>query len=82
MKMYFKPDFSINGKLVEIKGSHFKSKTGKWCCPYDHAKDKNAEAKNDCAIKNNVAIWYKEDYTQYINWFAKTYSKADFRIKK
>ena len=79
---YYIPDFSINGKLVEIKGPQFKSKTGKWCCPYDHTKDKNAEAKYDCAIKNSVAIWYKEDYTKYIDWFAKTYSKADFKIKK
>lgn len=61
---YYKPDFEVEGKYVEIKGDQF-FKNGKMICPF-HKKDDTPEdierrnglfeAKHQCMIKNNVLI--------------------------
>lgn len=55
----YKPDFRINGQLVEIKGDHFfenHNKKLKMICPYDRSKDDLYEAKHQCMLANNVKI--------------------------
>lgn len=75
---YF-PDFSLNGQLIEIKGSQFLTEDGRWQNPYDHSLDAIMEAKHQCALQNNVKILYKDDYQQYLDWFkAAGYKKEDF----
>ena len=83
---YF-PDFSVNGKLYEIKGQQFLNKTdGTWKNPYKNKKwtkreceDNNNlyKAKYNCAIKNKVNIIYDCDkYKKYvINKYGKNFIK-------
>ena len=55
----YKPDFRINGQLVEIKGDHFfenHNKKLKMICPYDRSLDDLYEAKHQCMLANNVKI--------------------------
>lgn len=52
------PDFSVDGRLVEIKGKCFLKSDGTWQNPYNHSLDDLYEAKHQCAIKNNVEIIY------------------------
>ena len=49
----------VNNELHEIKGLHFfinRNPLNEMCNPYNHKKDKIAEAKHQCMIKNNVII--------------------------
>lgn len=55
-KHYYFPDFSIDGKLIEIKGSHFFKEDGTMCNPFDHTQDELFEAKHQCGLINNVAF--------------------------
>lgn len=52
---YYYPDFSVNGELVEVKGSQF-FEDGKMINPYNRKEDSLYEAKRQCALKNNVTI--------------------------
>lgn len=62
------PDFEVNGKLVEIKGSHFLKEDGTWQNPFDHSLDGLYEAKHQCAIANEVEIIYDKDCKEILKW--------------
>lgn len=74
---YYIPDFMINGKLYEIKGSHF-FKEDKMICPFDSNIDDLYEAKHRCMIKNNVEIIMNCD--KYIKYVAEKFGQ-DFLSK-
>ena len=57
-KHYYFPDFLIDNKLIEIKGSQFLDNTGK-------LKDK---AKQKCMDDNNVIMWTYDDIKQYLTY--------------
>ena len=78
---YYFPDFRINGQLVEIKGLQFfedKDPTKKMINPYDSSRNELAEAKHQCALQNNVAIWTETDYTQYVEYVKNNYDITAF----
>lgn len=78
---YYFPDFCINGQLVEIKGLQFfedKDPTKKMINPYDSSRNELAEAKHQCALQNNVAIWTETDYTQYVEYAKNNYDITAF----
>lgn len=60
----YKPDFEVNGQLLEIKGDHFfenRDVIQKMICPYDRSKDDLYEAKHQCMLANNVKILTYKD---------------------
>ena len=62
----YHPDFIINNTYYEIKGNQFfedRNPSKRMICPYNRSeeKDKAAEAKHQCMIKNNVKILTEED---------------------
>lgn len=67
-RTYF-PDFEIDGKLFEVKGSHF-IKDGKIWNPFTKDFD---EAKTKCMNDNNVNIITGSDIKKYINYFTHKY---------
>lgn len=67
-RTYF-PDFEIEGKLFEVKGSHF-IKDGKIWNPFTKSFD---EAKTKCMNDNNVNIITGNDIKKYINYFTHKY---------
>lgn len=76
---YF-PDFLVNNKLQEIKGSHFFEDhdiNKKMINPFDSSLNGLFEAKHQCMIKHNVNILTENDYNQYIDYVNKKYT-ADF----
>jgi len=81
----YMPDFKVNEQLVEIKGSHLVKEDGTWQCPYDHKMDGQAEAKHQCALKNNVRIMYEDEYQKFIKYvedkYGRTYLKQFKNIK-
>ena len=80
---YYIPDFKVNDILYEIKGDQFLNENSEWCCPYDHDYDAIYEAKRQCALKNNVIIFYSKDYQKYVDWFTEQgYKKEDFKFNK
>lgn len=54
------PDFEVEGKLIEIKGSQFLVKD-KMVNPYDRNQNGLYEAKHKCMLENNVKFLFKED---------------------
>ena len=73
---FFMPDFEIDGKLVELKGDQFLKEDGTWQCPWDHSRDSLYEAKHQCAIRNNVEVWTKNDYMRFIAYVEQNYGKS------
>lgn len=73
---FFMPDFEIDGKLVELKGDQFLKEDGTWQCPWDHIRDSLYEAKHQCAIRNNVEVWTKNDYMRFIDYVEQNYGKS------
>jgi len=79
---YYMPDFEVDGQLVELKGSCFRTDIGTWQNPFDHSKDLFVETKHQCALANNVKILYTEDYVFYTDWFVSNgYKKTDYLLK-
>ena len=78
---YYFPDFEIAGQLVEIKGLQFfkdKNPNEVMINPYDSSKNEQAEAKHQCAIKNNVLIWTEKDYNKYTDYVIANYNIESF----
>ena len=74
MRKYF-PDFSVDGKLYEIKGEQFISKNGTFQNPFDHSKDASSELKRQCMIKNRVQLLRKKDMKKYLEYVNEKYGK-------
>ena len=75
-KKYF-PDFSVNGKLFEIKSAFFfedRDDTKKFIDPYNGNLDL-ADAKWDCMMKNNVEIISTTKIKPYIDYVETKYGK-------
>lgn len=74
-KHAYEPDFSIEGKLVEVKGDHFFKEDGTMQNPFDHSQDVLYEAKHQCILKNNVEIWRHKQYDVYLKYVEEKYGK-------
>lgn len=80
-KHVYKPDFIIDGKLIEIKGDHFFNEDGTMRNPFDSTQDALYEAKHQCGLSHNVEFWTSEKYSKYIDWFIDSgYNLTDFCI--
>lgn len=81
---YF-PDFEIENKIFEVKGSHFFNEKGLMICPFDRAKDGLFQAKQQCGIKNNVIFITRKEIIPALDYMENTYGKnwkEIFKIKK
>lgn len=65
---YYYPDFRVEGKLVEIKGSMFFNDRGE---PFDPYTKLSWLDKYNCMLYNNVTI--VTDYNQYLQYITNTY---------
>ena len=72
---HYQPDFLIGKDLVEIKGDQFLNSDGTWKNPYDNKLNYIYEAKHQCALKNNVKIFYEKQYKKYIDYIKFKYGK-------
>ena len=82
--LYF-PDFEMNDKIFEVKGSHFFNEDGLMICPFDRSKDKIYQAKQQCGIKNNVIFITRKEITPALDYMESKYGKRwkeIFKIKK
>lgn len=71
-KHYYCPDFIVDGKYQELKGTQF-FENGKMINPYDRSMDGLYEAKHQCMIANNVDII--TDCTKYLDYVEEKYTK-------
>ena len=66
----YHPDFKINGRLVEVKGSHFFNDEGILYCPFARNKpdisirDGNAKIKYQLMLEHKVIILVNGDLTK------------------
>lgn len=74
-KHYYFPDFVVNGKLVEIKGSQFVNADGTWSNPFDSSRDYLLETKYQLLLKNNVEIIYQNDILKYVDYVLSKYGQ-------
>lgn len=65
---YYYPDFRVEGKLVEIKGSMFFNDQGE---PFDPYTKLSWQDKYNCMLCNNVTI--VTDYNQYLQYITDIY---------
>jgi len=79
---HYIPDFIINGKIIEVKGDHFRNKdtgTLKPCFSHDSKNNKLSDdelsykedfsiRKYQCAIDNGVEFWYKKECQNAIDY--------------
>ena len=73
---YYFPDFKINNsELVEIKGDHFFTDSGKMCNPYDHSQDDLYEEKHLCGLRNGVKFLKSNDLKYIFDYLNNTYGK-------
>ena len=73
---YF-PDFIVNGKYYEIKGSQFFDGTGNLVNPFDPSINEQWKYKLQCMKDNNIAII--TDCTEFIRYVCLTYGKEYIR---
>ena len=71
---YF-PDFKYKEQLIEIKGDQFFKEDGSMQNPFDHSQDRKYENKHQCALKNNVIIWNKQNIRFALNYVVQKYGK-------
>lgn len=79
------PDFDVNGKLYEIKGTHFWKNDGTMICPYDSRKNELYEAKHQCGLKNGVTFLTIKEIKPYIEYIKEKYGKGylnNFKVYK
>lgn len=74
-KRTYYPDFLFEGKLIEIKGTHFFKEDGTMQNPFDHSKDALFEAKHQCGLRHGVLFWGKEDVQFALNYMEQEYGK-------
>ena len=83
-KTYFYfPDFEVNGKTYEIKGSQFFKDDGTMFNPYLHTQDGKFEAKHQCALQHGVIFITKSEIKPYLKYMQTTYGnkwQSKFRI--
>ena len=75
---YF-PDFKIDGKYYEIKGTQFfkdKDISKEMINPFNRKLDGLAKAKHQCMIKNNVIILTENEYNFYLKYVKKNYGRT------
>lgn len=80
---YF-PDFYINEKLYDIKGTQFFNENNEFIDPYGKNNEK-AKAKYQCMIDNNVIILRFDDIKPILNYIKEKYGcdyLKQFKIKK
>ena len=81
---YYIPDFSISGKLVELKGDQYFSSNRTMIYPYNTKKlsgtwipmtddekrfmDDLYERKHQCGLANNVSFWCIDDVQHYLDY--------------
>lgn len=83
IKHYYRPDFIIEEKIVEVKGEQFFDEKGKMICPYTKKLDDETrekvndlyEAKHQCMIQNGVMILTSKDYLKYLKYVKEKYGK-------
>jgi hypothetical protein len=63
-------DFWINGKLVEIKGDHFKNNKNQFESPYNNneTNTQNMLAKQKIIKEKGIEVWYEKDCEMYIQY--------------
>ena len=83
----YTPDFSINGKLVEIKGNHYFKENGTMRSPYTrlHRDSKELtyeekeymddlyERKRQCGLEHGVEFWKESDCKKYLSYITEMY---------
>ena len=76
-KHYYHPDFIINNKIYEVKGTHFISEDGTYRQPFDKSgeKDELYEAKHQCMIKNGILVISGDEIKFYLDYVEKKYGK-------
>ena len=83
-KHNYYPDFTINGKLVEIKGGQFWKSDGTMCYPFNTKKadgkyvdldpkeraflDDIYERKHQCGLSHGVEFWKQSDCQKYLDY--------------
>lgn len=74
---YYHPDFLLktSNQLVEIKGDQFFKEDGTMKNPFDQNQDIVYEAKHQCMLQHNVKILRSNEYSQYLEYVQKKYSK-------
>lgn len=70
---YF-PDFCIENKLYEIKGTQFFNESGEFIDPYKNNMLK-AKCKYQCMLDNNVKILKEEDIKPILKYITEKYGK-------
>lgn len=71
-KIRYFPDFKIQDKIYELKGSHF-FENGKLINPYNREEDDLYECKHQCMKRNDVIILKSEDMTPLITYINTKY---------
>ena len=81
----YHPDFRVNGKLYEVKGSQFIKENGEFQNPYDHTLDYIYEAKRNCAVENNVVILSLKEILPILRYISEKYGPeyiSQFKTKQ
>ena len=79
---YYHPDFIINNKIYEIKGSQFIKDDGTYRNPYDKSgnQDELYEAKHQCMIKNNINIISDNEIKPFLQYMKNKYGKKWYLV--
>ncbi len=75
------PDFKYKNQLIEIKGDFFKQDS-EWIHPFDSSLTPVMQAKQQCALENNVQIWYYKDIQFALDYVVQKYTKDYLQLFK
>lgn len=88
VKHSYHPDFRVENRYVEIKGSHFFNTDGtmrnpwknrNWTEEQKKKSDEIYEAKHQCMLENHIEILSSDDYKKYNTYVEKKYGKQFLR---
>lgn len=75
------PDFKYKNQLIEIKGDFFKQDS-EWIHPFDSTLTPIMQTKQQCALENNVQIWYYKDIQFALDYVVQKYTKDYLQLFK
>lgn len=74
---FVKPDFRVDGQLVEIKGDFMIDNEGNWRNVWDNSLTPYYQAKQKCLQEHNVQILFSKDLKPHKDYVVNKYS-SDF----
>lgn len=79
---FVKPDFRVDGQLIEIKGDFMIDENGDWRNVWDNSLTPYYQAKQKCLQEHNVQVLFSKDLEPYKDYVVNKYTSNFINLFK